>query len=949
MNRSLLATTIASCLVLTACGGGGGGGNVRSDPPQTTVVAPTPSTPAPTTPTTPAPTPTPMPTAPATPTPPTTPAPPETSTADPLPKTAPAPTPAPSPAPAPARYQGLGSNLLVPTNADLAQQAGARGQGVKLAVLDDNLVPSYAPINGKVDSFNDYTASPGTPESSANALRGHGTVISALVLGSAQDGFAGGIAPDADLFYARICAENSCGTQQARRAAVDLAAAGVRIANLSIGASYADAASSANAALAWKFALAPLVQADALIVASTGNEGASEASYPAATPVQEASLRNNWLAVGAINIDSAGNAAGLTSYSNHCGAAAQWCLVAPGSYFAPALAGTELQGQIAGTSFSTAAVTGVAAQVLGVYPWMSASNLQQTLLTTATDLGDPGVDALYGYGLVNAAKAINGPAQFVNNWSANVTSGYDSTFSNDISGAGNLTKNGAGKLTLSGNNTYTGGTSVSDGVLALSGSLRSDVIVLNSATFESHGGVINGNYSLVNNTGTTALELGKGLTVTGQASLKGNLLLLPEAAGYTVGSSEKIVQAGNLQGTFDRVQYANNFFWTASLAYDPTTVTATLTRNASAASAQAAGAPQSVVNGAAQADTLVKVLDTRVASGDTDNLGGLISATGSLLAATDAQVAASLPTLAGQVHGIERTLGFQSALNDARVAADRLPYLADTTTLTTWMQGSYLDGNLGGNGFDSADYTQQSTTFGVDLPVGSAGTVVGAAVSSGQDRANIDASASRLRSDRYAMTAYLYQPIGQAYLSGIGSYGMSNVETERSVQAGSIGERLQDRRHDTNWSLRAELGLLPHAGLSPFVAVGVVSQKQDAFSEASATGLGLSANSDTLRAGYGEVGVRGHLTRGKWGFDGLVAYRSLFGNPNSDFTAWFTDLPEARFNVAGEPVSKQALRASVGVRYQLNDAFSIYGNVGAERGRSDANSINANVGLRWQF
>ncbi|MBD4967824.1 S8 family serine peptidase, partial [Xanthomonas citri pv. citri] len=81
----------------------------------------------------------------------------------------------------------------------------------------------------------------------------------------------------------------------------------------------ADAASSANAALAWKYALTPLVQADALIVAATGNEGAAEASYPAATPVQEAGLRNNWLAVGAVNIDSAGNAAGLTSYSNHCG------------------------------------------------------------------------------------------------------------------------------------------------------------------------------------------------------------------------------------------------------------------------------------------------------------------------------------------------------------------------------------------------------------------------------------------------------------------------------------------------------------------------------------------------------------------------------------------------------------------------------------------------------
>lgn len=367
-------------------------------------------------------------------------------------------------------------------------------------------------------------------------------------------------------------------------------------------------------------------------------------------------MRNNWLAVGAINIDSAGNAAGLTSYSNHCGAAAQWCLVAPGSYTVPALAGSELGGQIAGTSFSTAAVSGVAAQVLGVYPWMTASQLQQTLLTTATDLGDPGVDALYGWGLVNAAKAIKGPGQFASDWAINVTSGYDSTFSNDISGVGSLTKSGAGKLTLSGTNTYTGGTTILDGVLSLTGSLRSDLLVANSATFEAHGGVINGNYSLVNSTGTTAIELGKALTVTGQASLKGNLLLLPEAAGYPVGSTEKIVNAGVLHGTFDRVQYANHFFWNAALSYNPTTVTATLTRNSSAASAQAAGAPQSVVNGGNQVDSLVKVLDTRVASGDTDNLGGLISATGALIAASDAQVAASLPTLAGQVHGIERTL-----------------------------------------------------------------------------------------------------------------------------------------------------------------------------------------------------------------------------------------------------------------------------------------------------
>jgi len=106
-----------------------------------------------------------------------------------------------------------------------------------------------------------------------------------------------------------------------------------------------------------------------------------------------------------------------------------------------------------GTSMATPVVSGVAALVKEAFPWFTAHDLQQTLLTTATDLGAPGVDEIYGWGLVNAAKAVLGYGQFVETATLD-TKGYSSTFSNDISGAGGLVKAGAGTLTLIGANTY---------------------------------------------------------------------------------------------------------------------------------------------------------------------------------------------------------------------------------------------------------------------------------------------------------------------------------------------------------------------------------------------------------------------------------------------------------------------------------------------------------------
>ena len=909
MKRSLLAATIASCLALTACGGGGGG-NVKSDPVPATPVPPTPTTP--TTPTTPAPTPT-----------------------------------TPVPPPVAPRYRGEADNLLVPINADLAHKAGATGAGVKVGVMDDFLQPSYAPLAGDVAFNKDYTASPGTSESSANTHRGHGTVVSSLILGDTSGTFNGGVAPDATLHYARICAENSCGSQAARSAAEDMAAAGVRIVNLSLGNQYTEASQNANAAAAWKYALDPIVKAGGLVIAATGNEAQSTPDFPAASPTLEPTLRYNWLAVAAVELDASGKPTGLSTYSNACGNAAAFCVVAPGTYTAPILADSMYSGRVAGTSMATATVSGVAALVSSVYPWMTGTQLQETVLTTATDLGDAGVDARFGWGLVNAEKAVNGPAALLTGWTAAVS--RDATFANDISGKGSLTKIGSGTLTLLGNNTYTGSTAVLEGTVSLHGALGSDVILGNDATFAAHGGRIDGNYEVVNTRATTAVQLGKPLQVTGKAALQGHLLLLPEAAGYSVGGTETLLSAGTLQGSFADVKYANGFFWNAALGYDARNVTATLTRASAQASARALSAPQAVIDGAGQADALVASLDQHVRNGDTAGLDSLLSTSAGLLAVDDARAAASLATLTGQVHGVQRTLAVTSALNDLRVAADRLPLLADTQAPTAWVQADYLDGDLDRAGYASARYRTSALTVGLDLPAGGAGTVLGVAVTGGRNRADIAAASSRLQADRIALTGYAWQPLGDGYLSGVLSYGRSDVDTVRTVIAGNAAERVSSARDEAVFSARIEAGITLANGLSPFVALGHVSHQQKAFRETSALGLGLAADADHVDTSFADIGLRLHQQRGAWRFDSVVAWRDVFSGRNTDFRAGFTGLQDARFTVAGEPVSAEALRASFGVGYQLSPTLMLHGSAGAERGASGADNVNANLGLRWVF
>lgn len=120
-------------------------------------------------------------------------------------------------------------------------------------------------------------------------------------------------------------------------------------------------------------------------------------------PLFEPELLGKWLVVGAS--DENGR---ITDFSNGCGAARNWCLVAPGQYLE--VTPTEPRG-ISGTSFAAPIVSGALAVLKSRFPDMPMEVIQAILLVSAdpvgTRVGNPEEpDPVYGWGRLNLGNAV---------------------------------------------------------------------------------------------------------------------------------------------------------------------------------------------------------------------------------------------------------------------------------------------------------------------------------------------------------------------------------------------------------------------------------------------------------------------------------------------------------------------------------------------------------------
>jgi len=175
-------------------------------------------------------------------------------------------------------------------------------------------------------------------------------------------------------------------------------------------------------------------------------------------------------------------------------------------------------------------------------------------------------------GSLSPSSAITDNAVLVFNRADTITQGTD--FAANISGTGSLAQSGAGTLTLTSSNSYTGATKITSGTLALTGGGALPVvsaITINGGTLDM--GAQNAANNLGNNTGITFGNSGGTLNGSGTLSIVGtsagangltvptgatavvneNILLIQPAGGYqqlaSVGSGANLTINGVLRAT----------------------------------------------------------------------------------------------------------------------------------------------------------------------------------------------------------------------------------------------------------------------------------------------------------------------------------------------------------------------------------------------------------------
>lgn len=163
---------------------------------------------------------------------------------------------------------------------------------------------------------------------------------------------------------------------------------GVRVINISIGGSSSSSTLQSAVNYAWN--------KGAVIFASAMNNSSSTPMYPAAC--------TNVVAVSATDVNGT-----FASFSNY----GSWIdLSAPGNNILTTNKGGGY-GYWYGTSFSSPISAGVAALVLSIQPSLSNSALVSLLEKNSDDLGSPGWDQDFGYGQVDAYKAVTAAKNLV--------------------------------------------------------------------------------------------------------------------------------------------------------------------------------------------------------------------------------------------------------------------------------------------------------------------------------------------------------------------------------------------------------------------------------------------------------------------------------------------------------------------------------------------------------
>ncbi|MFN3774798.1 S8 family serine peptidase [Sphingomonas parapaucimobilis] len=356
---------------------------------------------------------------------------PPTGTPSPTPAATPTPTPSPTPAPTPtaadsAEYKA--SAAVVSAKAAYAYDRGITGKGVTIAIIDSGIARSSPEFAGRISpdstGFEQRIARCATcpgetvPPFAIDDNDGHGSKVASIAAAARNGTGMQGLAPDATILALKVTGPDLDGVTAGSTTPIregtqpnagliapalrEAVAKGAFVTVMSL-----NGFGGGQVATEQRAAMDGLRAADRLLVESVSNETAKDSFAGQFAEALVGSDRANadWF-LFAIGVDANGNP---RSANGNAGVLADRMIAAVGVN----VQAVDKDGSVTtvtGNSFAAPAVGGAAALLKQYWPQLGGKAIARILLDTATDMGTPGVDPIYGAGLLNVEKAMQAQA-----------------------------------------------------------------------------------------------------------------------------------------------------------------------------------------------------------------------------------------------------------------------------------------------------------------------------------------------------------------------------------------------------------------------------------------------------------------------------------------------------------------------------------------------------------